>query len=40
MTEFFPQARVEVCESAGHFVQYEAPEEAASAVRGLFEGLR
>jgi epoxide hydrolase 4 len=39
MPEFFPQAKVEVCENAGHFVQYEAPEEAASAVRGLFGNL-
>lgn len=36
--EFFPRAKVQVCETAGHFVQYEAPEESAAAVRALFEG--
>lgn len=34
--EFFPNATVAICENAGHFVQYEAPEEAATAVREHF----
>ncbi|HKK31646.1 MAG TPA: alpha/beta hydrolase [Alphaproteobacteria bacterium] len=34
--EFFPNAKVEVCENAGHFVHYEAPEEAAAAIRSAF----
>ena len=36
MPEFFPQVQVEVCEDAGHFVQYEAPDQAASAIQRLF----
>jgi pimeloyl-ACP methyl ester carboxylesterase len=34
--EFFPNATVAICENAGHFVQYEAPEEAAAIVRERF----
>lgn len=33
---FFPNATVAICENAGHFVQYEAPEEAAAIVRERF----
>jgi pimeloyl-ACP methyl ester carboxylesterase len=36
MTEFFPKARVEICETAGHFVHYEEPVQAAAAVHRLF----
>lgn len=37
--EFFPAASVEICEKAGHFVQYEAPEEAAIVVEKRFRPL-
>ncbi|MCA8930016.1 MAG: alpha/beta hydrolase [Alphaproteobacteria bacterium] len=37
MPEFFPRVEMAVCESAGHFVHYEAPQEAAAAVGALFE---
>ena len=37
--EFFPGATVEICENAGHFVQYEAPVEAAKAVKKCFRPL-
>ena len=36
IVEFFPQAYVEICETAGHFVHYEEPGEAARAVHRLF----
>lgn len=34
--EFFPNSTVAICENAGHFVQYEAPDEAAAVVRARF----
>ncbi len=37
--EFFSAATVEFCEDAGHFVQYEAPEEAAVAVEKAFRPI-
>ena len=40
MTEFFPLAKVSICEDAGHFVHYEQPEIAAQAVAKAFEPMK
>jgi pimeloyl-ACP methyl ester carboxylesterase len=36
LPEYFPGINVAVCETAGHFVQYEAPEAAAEAIGAAF----
>jgi pimeloyl-ACP methyl ester carboxylesterase len=36
LPEYFTKIEVEICEEAGHFVHYEAPESAARAIAAFF----